>query len=193
MKKTLKQTWILGMLALLIPTLALAWWSNDWGSRKTLTLDAGATGADIQATLSDVPVLVRLHTGNFGYFTELAENGKDLRFALDDKTPLKHAIEKVDALSEIGLVWIKVPTVRGAVSTDALSMYYGNQNAVEASDAKGINRWFFILMKVKPFLKMRPRMVIMQRHQKRSLRLRDGLARLQIFKMAVLASMPIRH
>jgi biopolymer transport protein ExbB len=138
MKKTLKQTWILGVLALLIPTLALAWWNNDWGSRKTLTLDAGATGADIQATLSDVPVLVRLHTGNFGYFTELAENGKDLRFALDDKTPLKHAIEKVDALSEIGLVWIKVPTVRGAVSTDAISMYYGNQNAVEASDAKGI-------------------------------------------------------
>lgn len=128
----------LGLLLLLVPMVAFAWWNNDWASRKEITLDAGATGADIQGTLSDVPVLVRLHTGNFGFFTELAENGKDLRFALDDKTPLKHSIEKVDLLSEIGLAWIKLPTVRGGVSTDTLSMYYGNANAVETSDSKGI-------------------------------------------------------
>lgn len=128
----------LGLLLLLVPIVASAWWNNDWASRKSVTVDAGATGADIQSTLSDVPVLVRLHTGNFGFFTELAENGKDLRFALDDKTPLKHSIEKVDALSEIGLAWIKLPTVRGGISTDTLSMYYGNANAVEASDSKGI-------------------------------------------------------
>ncbi len=128
----------LGLLLFLVPVIAFAWWNNDWTSRKSLTLDAGATGADIQATLSDVPVLVRLHTGNFGFFTELAENGKDLRFAIDDKTPLKHAIEKVDALSEIGLVWLKIPAVRGGISTDTISMYYGNANAVDASDSKGI-------------------------------------------------------
>ena len=128
----------LSLLLLLVPIMAFAWWNNDWASRKSLTLDAGATGADIQSTLSDVPVLVRLHTGNFGFFTELAENGKDLRFAIDDKTPLKHAIEKVDALSEIGLVWLKIPTVRGGISTDTLSMYYGNANAPDASDSKRI-------------------------------------------------------
>ncbi|MDD5755495.1 MAG: DUF2341 domain-containing protein [Methylococcales bacterium] len=116
----------------------MAWWNNDWASRKSITFDAGVTGADIQSTLSDVPVLVRLHTGNFGFFTELAENGKDLRFALDDKTPLKHSIEKVDVLSEMGLVWVKLPVIRGGMSTDTLSMYYGNANAVNASDNKGI-------------------------------------------------------
>ncbi len=138
MKKMTNHSLKLGLLLFLVPVIAFAWWNNDWTSRKSLTLDAGATGADIQATLSDVPVLVRLHTGNFGFFTELAENGKDLRFAIDDKTPLKHAIEKVDALSEIGLVWLKIPAVRGGISTDTISMYYGNANAVDASDSKGI-------------------------------------------------------
>lgn len=138
MKKITYKSLKLGLILFLIPTVALAWWNNDWSSRKPLTLDAGATGADIQETLSDFPLLLRLHTGNFGYFTELAENGKDLRFMLDDKTALKHHIEKVDAPAELGLVWIKLPTVRGGVSTDAFSMYYGNANAPDASDAKGI-------------------------------------------------------
>lgn len=138
MKKNKQHISKLGLLLLLMPMVAFAWWNNDWSSRKEITVDAGATGADIQGTLSDAPVLVRLHTGNFGFFTELAENGKDLRFALDDKTPLKHSIEKVDALSEIGLAWIKLPTIRGGVSTDTLSMYYGNANTVDASDSKGI-------------------------------------------------------
>ena len=133
-----KHTFKLGLLLLLTPLVASAWWNNDWTSRKAITLDAGATGADIQVPLSDVPVLVRLHTGNFGFFTELSENGKDLRFAIDDKTPLKHAVEKVDPLSEIGLVWVKIPTVHGGVSVDSLSMYYGNPNAVDASDSKAI-------------------------------------------------------
>jgi len=128
----------LGLLLLMLPTVALAWWNNDWSSRKPLTLDAGATGADIQETLSDFPLLLRLHTGNFGYFAELAENGKDLRFMLDDKTALKYAVEKVDALAELGLVWVKLPTVRGGVGADTFSLYYGNAKVADASDPKGI-------------------------------------------------------
>ncbi len=126
------------LLLLMIPTAASAWWNNDWTSRKPLTVDAATTGADIQETLSDVPVLLRLHTGNFGYFAELAENGKDLRFMLDDKTALKHAVEKIDPLAELGLVWVKLPTVRGGASTDSFMMYYGNANVADASDPQGI-------------------------------------------------------
>ncbi|MBT9099482.1 DUF2341 domain-containing protein [Methylovulum psychrotolerans] len=138
MKKTTRNSLKLALLLSLLPTVALAWWNNDWSSRKPLTVDAGATGADIQETLSDVPVLLRLHTGNFGYFAELAENGKDLRFMLDDKTALKYTIEKVDPLAEVGLVWVKLPTVRGGVSTDVFTLYYGNPKAADASDPQGI-------------------------------------------------------
>lgn len=136
--KTITHALKLGFLLLLLPTAASAWWNNDWSSRKPLTMDAGATGADIQETLSDFPLLLRLHTGNFGYFAELAENGKDLRFMLDDKTALKHHVEKVDALAELGLVWVKLPTVRGGISTDSFSMYYGNAKVADASDSQGI-------------------------------------------------------
>ncbi len=123
---------------ILSPLIAEAWWNNDWPSRKQITVDAGATGADIQETLTDVPVLVRLHTGNFGYFMDVAENGKDLRALLDDTNALKHHVDKFDALSELGLVWVKLATVRGGVSTDPFYLYYGNANAPDGSDAKGI-------------------------------------------------------
>jgi biopolymer transport protein ExbB len=129
--------WLSALILALMPGLALSWWNDDWGSRKQITQDGSATGADIKETLSDFPLLVRLHTGNFGYFAELGENGKDLRFMLDDKTALKHHVEKVDALNELGLVWVKIPKYRGGISTDSFWMYYGNQNAPDGSDAKG--------------------------------------------------------
>jgi biopolymer transport protein ExbB len=120
----------------LFPVLALAWWNDDWNSRRQVTIDAAATGADIQETLSDVPVLVRLHAGNFGYFAELAENGRDLRFLKDDDTPLHYQVELLDSLSEIGLIWVRLPQVRGGVSSDDFWMYYGNGNAPDGSDSK---------------------------------------------------------
>ena len=135
---SLKITLLLLLLLPAVASAASAWWNSSWTSRKILTVDAATTGADIQETLTDVPLLVRLHTGNFGYFAELAENGKDLRFMLDDKTALKHAVEKIDPLAELGFVWVKLPTVRGGVGTDAFTMYYGNANVADASDPHGL-------------------------------------------------------
>jgi biopolymer transport protein ExbB len=127
-----------GILLCLFSLSASAWWNDDWTSRRQITVDAGITGADIKETLTDFPLLVRLHTGNFAYFAELAENGRDVRFLLDDKTALKHSIEKLDAVNELGLVWVKLPQVRGGVSTDNFWLYYGNDNAADASDSKGL-------------------------------------------------------
>lgn len=131
-----KRYLLIGLFGLLFPVLALAWWNDDWNSRRQVTIDAAATGADIQETLSDVPVLVRLHAGNFGYFAELAENGRDLRFLKDDDTPLHYQVELLDSLSEIGLIWVRLPQVRGGVSSDDFWMYYGNGNAPDGSDSK---------------------------------------------------------
>ncbi|MDO9163873.1 MAG: DUF2341 domain-containing protein [Methylococcaceae bacterium] len=131
-----KRYLLIGLFGLLFPVLALAWWNDDWNSRRQVTIDAAATGADIQETLSDVPVLVRLHAGNFGYFAELAENGRDIRFLKDDETPLHYQVELLDSLSEIGLIWVRLPQVRGGVSSDDFWMYYGNGNAPDGSDSK---------------------------------------------------------
>jgi biopolymer transport protein ExbB len=133
-----KKYFLVGLAALLFPVLAQAWWNDDWVSRRQITVDAAATGADIQETLSDVPLLVRLHAGNFGYFTELAENGRDLRFLKDDKMPLHYQVEHIDTLSEIGLIWVRLPQVRGGVGNDDFWMYYGNANAPDGSDSKSL-------------------------------------------------------
>ena len=139
MKKLLFGHRVMLLFALfLVPVDAYSWWNDAWPSRKQLTIDAGITGADIQGTVQDFPLLVRLHSGNFGYFFDLAENGKDLRFLQQDKTALKHDVEKIDALTELGLVWVKLPAIRGGISTDSFTMYYGNANAASGSDAHGI-------------------------------------------------------
>lgn len=120
-----------------LPSLAWSWWNDDWASRKQIVLDAGVTGADIRDDVSDFPILVRLHTGNFGYFAELAENGKDLRFMLDDKTPLKFHLEKFDPINEMALAWVKFPRVQGQANSDSFWMYYGNKESPENTDISG--------------------------------------------------------
>jgi biopolymer transport protein ExbB len=124
-----------GLFAL--PGLAWSWWNDDWGSRKPIGLDGSVTGADLKESVGEFPLLLRLHTGNFGYFAELAEGGKDLRFMADDKTPLKFHVEKFDAINEMALVWVKVPRFQGGIDTDTLWMYYGNGEAPAASEPGG--------------------------------------------------------
>jgi biopolymer transport protein ExbB len=87
--------------------------------------------------VADFPLLLRLHTGNFGYFGELAEGGKDIRFMADDKTPLKFHIEKFDAVNEMAQIWVKVPRIQAGATSDQLWMYYGNGSAVEGGDVGG--------------------------------------------------------
>jgi len=128
----------LALALFLLPGLCLAWFNDGWSSRRQVAVDAGVTGADLKETLADFPLLVRLHTGNFAFFQDLAEGGKDIRFMADDKVALKHAVEKVDAAGQMALLWVKAPSVRGGVSTDSFWLYYGNAAAEDGSDPKGV-------------------------------------------------------
>lgn len=110
------------------PAIAQAWWSDDWQFRKQLTVNATVTAQNL-------PVLVRLHTGNFSYFHDLKADGADLRFvAGDDETPLKFHIEKFDAANEMALVWVQLPQVKAGQN---FWMYYGNTGAETASEIAG--------------------------------------------------------
>lgn len=105
-----------------------AWWNEDWTSRKKITL-SGPTG-----DLADTPVLIRLHTGNFDFFSA-NDNGGDLRLlAGDDKTELKFHFEKWDVVNELALLWVKVPKLSPQTE---IFLYYGNENAAPAADPKG--------------------------------------------------------
>lgn len=130
----LKALWLLAALLSLSHTA----WGDDWSGQKKINLNTTESGVDLKEDLSQVPVLVRLHTGNFAHFLDVKEDGSDLRFfAADGKTALPYQIEKFDALNELALIWVQVPKLSAAKS-DFISMKYGNPQAAAAQDAKAV-------------------------------------------------------
>lgn len=124
------------VLALLMPTPAAAWWNDGWGYRKKIALDGDTVGVPGTDGLVDVPVVIRLHSGNFSYFLDTRDDGADLRFvASDDKTPLPFHIETYDPLSGLGVIWVKVPRLGTRSQPEQIWMYYGSPEAKPAADA----------------------------------------------------------
>lgn len=117
---------------------AAAWWNDDWSFRKEIGFDLSKTGADIPGSPTDVPVLIRLSLGNFNYFGDTKPDGSDLRFvAADDKTLLKHHLERYDPQAQMAFVWVRVPRLVGGASTDKIFLYYGNKEAKAGADTGG--------------------------------------------------------
>jgi len=117
---------------------ALAWWNGDWAFRKEIDFDLTPAGADIAGAPTDVPILIRLSLGNFQYFSDAKPDGSDFVFIDgDDKTPLKHHIERFDAQSQLAFVWVRVPRLTGGAKTDKIFLYYGNKKATAGADAPG--------------------------------------------------------
>lgn len=131
---------MLGVMFLIGMTVvpdAGAWWDGKWKQRKMIRFDTTPKGANIKENLTDIPVLVRLHTGNFSFSAAKAD-GSDLRFvSADDKSPLKYHIEKFDAKEEIALIWVKVPRIAAGSGQDSIWMYYGNSSAPDGQDIGG--------------------------------------------------------
>jgi len=124
--------------AALVPSLAQAWWNDDWQFRKELTFDLSAAGANVSGTPTDVPVLVRLSLANFEFFNDTKPDGGDLRFiAADDKTALKYHIERYDPQAQMAFLWVQVPRLTGGKAGEKIYLYYGNKDAAAASDAAG--------------------------------------------------------
>jgi len=118
----------------LVPALADAWWKNEWGYRKRIELEPAVLTAATGAGLADIVVPVRLHLGNFNYFSDTKPDGSDLRFiAADDATPLEFRVERFDASAGIAVLWVRVPVARLAAERSYLWMYYGNRDAVSVA------------------------------------------------------------
>ena len=119
---------LLTILGTLVPGLAHAWWQPDWAYRKPVTVDAGPKAGAVGGDPGRIPVLLRLHSGNFN-FEGVSDSGADLRFvAGDDKTVLNHQIEQFNPLLGIALIWVDVPALT-AGTPQQLWMYYGNPKA----------------------------------------------------------------
>ncbi|SFS13477.1 outer membrane transport energization protein ExbB [Dyella sp. OK004] len=105
-----------------------SWWNDDWSFRKAITLDTSPKGAGIAQAPGRVPLLIRLHPGNF-QFDGVAKSGADIRFiAADGKTPLNYEVESFDPVMGVGQIWLDT-TDMPANGQQTVWMYYGNTKA----------------------------------------------------------------
>lgn len=128
----MKRLFILtGLLFLALVPAAHAdtsWWNQDFAFRKAITIDSTAKGGNLTTAVGRVPLLVRLHSGNFT-FDGVSESGADVRFvAADDKTPLNYQVESFDPVLGVALVWVDIPQL-AADAQQPIWMYYGNPKA----------------------------------------------------------------
>ncbi len=134
----MKRFGFLLVILIFVPSIASAWWNPDWGYKKKITLDVlklKQEGISIPAASF---ALIRLHTGNFTFFADLADKGKDIRIlAADEETPLKFYIEKLDVINEMAFIWVKLPADLATAADPAIWIYYGNPKAVDGQDAAG--------------------------------------------------------
>jgi biopolymer transport protein ExbB len=110
---------------------AQTWWDVAWTVRKPLAINTTAEGASILGPIGTLPVLVRLHDGNFA-FDSAQENGADVRFiAADHSSVLPHHIERYDRSLNEALVWVQVPDLKPGENT-TIFLYSGNAGQVPA-------------------------------------------------------------
>jgi biopolymer transport protein ExbB len=134
--KKLMRSLLLALLLVPIMASAGSWWSNDWKFRKEITFDLSTAAADVANSVDELPVLIRLSAGNFGYFGDVKPDGSDFRFvAGDDKTPLKFHVERFDSQNQMAFLWVRVPKLVGGSKTDKIYLYYGNPDAASAGEA----------------------------------------------------------
>ena len=121
---------LLFLLMLLLPATSMAaWWNEAWTTRAKITLNTSAAGVETRDAVAGLVVPVRLHSGNFD-FALAKTDGSDLRvLSGDDKTPLKFTVERFDAVSELALLWVAVPSLLPGSNANALYVYAGNANA----------------------------------------------------------------
>jgi len=133
-KKTLQLT-LLAVIQTLLLTATPAH-AEEWAHKKKLAFDTTPNGTELTADVAQLPLLIRLHSGNFT-FSEAKPDGTDLRFfAADGKTPLSYHIENFDPTNELANVWVSLPKLTANTNTDALIMAWGNPKAPAAMSAK---------------------------------------------------------
>jgi len=112
-------------LLFLTSTASASWWNVNWKYRREVTI------TNVNGTLTDYQILVQLNSTNFN-FSHAQENGSDIRFvASDDETLLSHWIEVWNSTNQSAKIWVNVSEITEGTK---IFMYYGNENASDASD-----------------------------------------------------------
>ena len=105
-----------------------------WKYNRKLVLNTSISGANVQGDVYGFPVLIRLNTRNFN-FSQAENDGKDIRFVTTLGRLLAYEIERWDSENKRAEIWVKVDTIFGNNSSQAITMYWGNPDAIDKSNS----------------------------------------------------------
>lgn len=114
-------------LSLAIPAAARENFSA-WKDSVRIFINTSAAGADLDASVKDFPLLVRLDSSSID-FSKVKAGGADLRFADPDGTLLPHEIELFEAAAKSCVAWVRVPQVDAQSVDDHIVLYWNNPAA----------------------------------------------------------------
>jgi ethanolamine utilization microcompartment shell protein EutS len=110
------------------------WYDHSWLNRRKIIFN----NSSATENLTDFPVLVNLNESSNIDYSKTQNSGQDIRFVdSDGSTLLNYEIEKWDETST-STVWVKVPQISSASSTDYIWMYYNNPGATDNSTTTGV-------------------------------------------------------
>lgn len=108
-------------------------WLAGWRQRRKITVD----GSQIDAPLTNFPLLVRLDENNFNFETSHPD-GYDVRFTNEDgATLMPHERELHDSSARTASYWVRVPEVASGEDT-VIYVYGDNDDASDGSYAAGV-------------------------------------------------------
>lgn len=106
---------------------------SSWAHSRKILVNAKAA-VSLSADVANVPILVRLGSGEID-FSQTAPDGRDLRFAALDGSPLAFGIERW--APDTAEIWVRLPKV-SAAGGDAFTMYWGKSTALAASSPASV-------------------------------------------------------
>jgi len=110
---------------------------SKWQYSKSLYCNTTPSGADVSSNVYDFPILIRLTERNFN-FSQANSNGSDIRFSKINGTTLPYEIERWDAANKQAEIWVKLDTVYGNSNIQYFRMFWGNVNAINASNSSAV-------------------------------------------------------
>lgn len=114
------------------PTLSIAkQGTSNWEDRIKLVFTN-----TVAETLTDFPVLVVLSSARINY-ANTQNAGQDIRFVDADGTLLPHEIEQWNE-NGLSYVWVKVPVITAASTTDYIWLYYNNPTAPDGQNPAAV-------------------------------------------------------
>jgi hypothetical protein len=115
---------------------------TTWSSHKKIYLNTTASGAGVNGTVTNFPVLVRLNPSNFSGFGSTQPLGADIRFSGSNyASHLPFEIERwvdVAGNGDTAEIWVNVSSIAGNNSAQYIVMHYGNSTATAQSNGKSV-------------------------------------------------------